>query len=253
MHARRFWGVTISVIIVTAIVAICYLNSDSSILQRSHFRQATVDQAGMQSDIRDLQSLMGLAKWKFEYQMPPHQTLLVDMQAQLDGQPLPEMSGTYRIVPNWSDVTTTGAVIVSRYTPAWTTSEPHKPRWQFYLSASGERSRFGSTDHMDYGNWLNPIPAYELPATNKPVARGSGEIYKSLGNLNEGSKHDIWTYHEHWLTNNEDILEQHNFQYQLSVQMVPLTPNDDLGTVQPTGPLANGIVPRRRRTTPTAQ
>lgn len=225
LNSRQFRG--ISLLVGMALIVVMggkYWRSTAS-----WFGIAARDDEMQQADMWELQSLLGLKKWRFEYQLPPRHTLFVTLKASLDGEALPAMCTVYHIVPARPEATTYGTVQAKLYEPVFQSEKPVSTGWAYFFKAENKRG-FPGNESEGIGN------SFEAPYSfdrSRFVAKGEGGTSTSAADLSSGQEFDIWTYNGHWMVPHEDDGIFHEFKYRLAVRMAPLQADDKIGSVQP--------------------
>ncbi|MBW3541318.1 MAG: hypothetical protein KY476_13705 [Planctomycetes bacterium] len=216
-------------VLVAAAIAVAVSNS---IWPRRHsfFGQADADAAIMKERLADIDSVLGIQRWKFEFRLPPQHTLFATFRAEFNGEPVVDMSRTYHVVPKWPSESTDGAMDIGFYHPRFETKLPEAASWILSLSARNERKGLFRSSGTGVGNTFRYVSPFD--PSGYTGDQGNGETYSSANSLAPGREYEIWEYTAHGRPLPRGYEEPYEFKYVLTIRMESLKDGEKPG-VQP--------------------
>ena len=181
------------------------------------FRSASPDLDSLPSEIAYLQSKLGVETYRFKFLIPPHNKLLATFVAALDGEVVPEMSGTYTIPPAEKYQTNEGTIWVNFIHPVFQTKRPQHPTWELHFS--------GAVNHTFI--MRSPFD----PSISK-AARSIGVSRTGHGSLQDGRDYKVWEYHTSSKASDGSGDQGYDFKYTLTVRLERLEEGDELGEIR---------------------
>lgn len=186
------------------------------------FETAIEDADSIRTRVQDLESMIGLDRWEYDFHLPPQHKLLVILESEFNGEPYPEMSTTYQVVPALPLDDTDGTVLISFYHPNYQTKIPQQPRWTLSITATN-----------DYQNQSESVAnSFSFVSPVDPALEPSGHGAQSTGGqvvLKPGQLHEVWIREIRTGFENSD---HSDFTIRFLCRVEEISPADEPGSIQ---------------------
>lgn len=184
------------------------------------------DADSIRAKVRELQSIVGLEQWEYDFHLPPKYKLFVILEAEFNGESYPDMSPTYQVVPPWPDDDTNGKVSISFYHPSFQEKIPENPQWTVNIHTAN--ARWGRRD--DHGSSFFFVSPFD-----PSLARTGGGDRSTAQGLLPGHVEEVWEHNFNYYNypgTETTSQEPYDFTIRMSFRMEELSADDELGSVQ---------------------
>ena len=147
-----------------------------------------------------MQSKLGFETYEFEFATPSDKKLVATLKAELNGSPVPELSGIYHIPPTGNHPNDRGWISINFFYPQYQTPTQQLPTWELSFSSAGASS-----------TWVMTSPF--KPA----VAQSRSTSASGLGVLADDQEHKVWEYQISPAISANS--EQYEFKYTLTIKL----------------------------------
>ena len=162
-----------------------------------------------------IQSKLGFAIYEFEFATPKDKKLIATFKAELNGNLVPELSGTYHIPPTGSNPNSQGLISVNFSYPNYQTQSPQPPTWELNFSSGGVGQ-----------GWTITCP-FTFSATQ---GRSTSVGNSGLGKLEDDQTHEVWEYEISPVEANKSV--QSKFKYSLTIKLEKVEEGEDLQKIR---------------------
>jgi len=167
------------------------------------------------------QSKLGISAHDFEFGLPQGRKLEATFVAELDGKPVPELSGTWHIPPSDNPDNNVGSISVFFFDPPYNDQAAQSPIWELnFQSASGSGHSFTARSPF-----------------SPPKRGGNSASVDTVGlsSVAVDTEYRAWEYHAFYKPDDPSGERPYDFKYVLNIKMTEIKEGEKLERVKKIG------------------